>query len=229
MTDIIFDLYGTLISIYTNEQSKSFWKRLSRKFRKYKFFPPTILKNLYLNKCNELSKKYEEIDLLNVFKDIFEVDDDKAKIIAKDFRRISIKKINLYNGCYQLLNELKSLGYKIYLLSNAQDCFTRYELHKYKIDVFFNDIAISSNYHIKKPNEEFFKALIKKNKIKDAIMIGNDYFADIIPAKLLGLKTIYIETETSRKTIGVSKIKGFDKKKIFNQITILTSHDSSLR
>ena len=44
MKDIIFDLYGTLIDIYTNESSKTFWKRCSRKFKKYKAYTPTKLK-----------------------------------------------------------------------------------------------------------------------------------------------------------------------------------------
>ena len=226
MKDIIFDLYGTLIDIYTNESSKTFWKRCSRKFKKYKAYTPTKLKNKYLKICNEQSLKYEEINLLFVFKKIFEVEDDIAHKIAKDFRRISIKKIKLYNGCYQLLKELKDLGYNIYLLSNAQDCFTQYELKKYKINVFFNDIAISSNYHIKKPNIKFFKALLEKNNIKDAIMIGNDYVCDIIPALSLGLDTIYLETATSKKVENVAKIKGFNKKEIL--IKIKNSQTSQL-
>ncbi len=225
MKDIIFDLYGTLIDIYTNESSKTFWKRCSRKFKKYKSISPTKLKSEYLKICNELSKENEEIDLLAVFQKLYQVDTNIALKIAKDFRRISIKKIKLYNGAYELLNELNKLGYNIYLLSNAQDCFTQYELEKFKINVFFKDIAISSNYHIKKPNLDFFKALLKKNNINDAIMIGNDYRCDIIPAISLGLDTIYIETQTSKETLNVEKIKGFNKKKILIKIKkIQTSH-----
>lgn len=223
MTDIIFDLYGTLISIYTNEKSNTFWKRASRKFRKYKYYSFKELKKLYLEKCHELSLQDEEIDLLAVFKELFEVEDDIALKIAKDFRRISIKNIKLYNGAYELLRTLKKLGYRVFLLSNAQDSFTRYELKKYNIDVFFDDIAISSNYRIKKPNIEFFKALIKKNNIKDAIMIGNDYLCDIAPAMKLKLKTIYIETETSRETLNVSKIKGFNYQTLLDEIKFYTS------
>ena len=35
MKNIIFDLYGTLIDIYTNESSNTFWKRCANKFKKY--------------------------------------------------------------------------------------------------------------------------------------------------------------------------------------------------
>lgn len=223
MKNIIFDLYGTLIDIYTDEKSNSFWKKCANKFKKYKSFSPKKLKEYYLKECDLYSKLYEEIDLLEVFKKIFDVDNDIALKIAKDFRRLSIKKIKIFNGAYELLNSLKKLGYNLYLLSNAQDCFTQYELKKYKIDAFFKDIAISSNYHIKKPNLDFFKALLNKNNINEAIMIGNDYFNDIIPALNLGLKTIYIETNTSRKILNVPKIKGFNKNLILNKIKKLTS------
>lgn len=226
MDSIIFDLYGTLIDIYTNESSKAFWKKCSKKFRKYKAYGPTHLRNEYLRICDELAKEYEEIDLLVVFKRLYDAEENIAFKIAKDFRRISIKKIKLYNGAYELLKELKKLGFKIYLLSNAQDCFTRYELKKFQIDVFFDDIAISSNYHIKKPNPKFLKTLLMKNNITDAIMIGNDYMCDILPAIGLGLKTIYLETATSKETLNVEKIKGFNKDKIL--IKIKNSQTSQL-
>ena len=218
MKNIIFDLYGTLIDIYTNESSKAFWIKCANKFKKYKAYKPNKLKKDYLYLCNLFSKEKEEIDLLLVFKKLFDAEDDVALKIAKDFRRLSIKKIKIFSGAYNLLNDLKKLGYRIYLLSNAQKCFTEYELKKFKIDKFFNDIFISSEYGIKKPNLDFFKALLKKNNIKDAIMIGNDYFADIIPASRLGLKTIYIETGTSKKTLNVPKINGFIKKNILIKI-----------
>ena len=218
MTDVIFDLYGTLISIYTNENSNQFWKRISRKFKKYKRYTHTKLRREYLNLCNKLSQEKEEIDLLLVFEQLFDVDKNTAKIIAKDFRRISIKHISIYKGVIKLLNELKNKGYRIFLLSNAQDCFTQYELKKFKLNKYFSDIAISSNYGIKKPNIEFFKVLIEKNNIEDAIMIGNDYICDILPAQSLGLKTIYIETETSKETLNVSRIKGFKGKDILKYI-----------
>ncbi len=218
MKDVIFDLYGTLINIYTNEHSKAFWRRVSSKFKKYKCYKPKHLRNEYLRICAEMSKQIEEIDLLEVFKQLYDADDDVALKIAKDFRRISIKKIKIYKGAYKLLDELNKKGYRIFLLSNAQDCFTRYELHKFNIDKFFTDIAISSNYGIKKPNKEFLLRLMQKNGIKDAIMIGNDYVCDILPASEIGLKTIYLETETSRETLNVEKIKGFNRQQILLKV-----------
>ena len=52
MKDIIFDLYGTLIDIYTNESSKAFWIKCANKFKKYKAYKPNKLKKDYLYLLN---------------------------------------------------------------------------------------------------------------------------------------------------------------------------------
>ena len=49
-------------------------------------------------------------------------------------------------------------------------------------------------------------------------MIGNDYNNDILPAKELGLKTIYIESNQSYFIDTKDKIVNFSYKKVLNRI-----------
>ena len=218
MKNIIFDLYGTLIDLWTNENRNNFWQRLALKTRKYKKYEYKELRRLYLDLCAKYSKKYEEIELLDVFSELY---GDNASEVALIFRKLSTKYIRLYKGVDKLFNYIKENKYHIYLLSNAQACFTNYELKKLGIYDKFDKIYLSSDYKIKKPNLEFISTLLKTEKLNpsDSIMVGNDYICDIIPAQTLGLKTIYLETNQSRVVDNVDKIKGFNLKEIIKELS----------
>ncbi len=217
--NVIFDLYGTLIDIDTDEKYEGFFEHVEKLFKDDKYLAGNF-KKIYLAKCNEKSKEKEEFDLLEVFKEIFEVDDYEAYRIAWTFRLSSLNKIKLYPNVIWLLEALKNTGYNIYLLTNAQRCFTIFELYALGIEKYFDGIYISSDYGVKKPNKKFFETLIYENKlyIDECVMVGNDPFTDIEGAKNLDMKYIYVETETSTKDVLKPDVKGFNAKKIFKLI-----------
>lgn len=213
MKNIMFDLYGTLIDIHTDEENISFWIKLNKKY-KYSndFFD---LKNDYLKECLNLSEDKEEIEILDVFKKLFNNYD--ANSVALYFRKKSTSYIRLYKNVIRLLKELKAKGYKLYVLSNAQASFTIPELKKLKIYKYFDEIAISSDYSVKKPNEEFYINALNKFNIlpRDTIMIGNDYECDIAPANKLGIKSIFIKSNlTPKNQLQPYDLNGFDYNKI---------------
>lgn len=218
MKNIIFDLYGTLIDIHTDEEKASFWAKLAKKTRKYKAYSPDELKNKYLAICSEKQKHIEELDVVLVFEELYEVDICIAMRIAKLFRRLSTEYIRLYKGVKKLLKKLKQQGYRLYVLSNAQESFTMPELEKLGIKRYFNSIAISSVYGVKKPNTLFYQQAIEKFGIDDGIMIGNDFECDIKPARELGLKTIFIESNLTFGIYSEPDFKGFIYERIYQKI-----------
>ena len=220
MTALLFDLYGTLIDIYTDENSDLFWNKFCNKTKKYTKYNPMELKSLYKETCFELSKEKEEIEIRDVFKKLYNVSDPKIEKICLKFRKLSTGYINCYGGAKKLLAKLKENNYKLFVLSNAQEAFTTNELKKLKIYDYFDGIAISSDYGIKKPNKEFFIKAIENFDIKndDIIMIGNDYNCDIFPANELGLKTIFIETNLTPICPQKKNVYGFDGEFIYTLI-----------
>ena len=130
MKSIMFDLYGTLIDIRTDEENDKFWKNVALNTMQYKKFNPVTLKKEYLKLCYKYSIVKEEIELLDVFKELYSVNEEEAREIALAFRGLSTKYIKLYKGVKNLLKSLKENGFKIYLLSNAQEVFTMHELEK---------------------------------------------------------------------------------------------------
>ena len=215
MKNILFDLYGTLIDIHTDEERVEFWNALARKTKKYKEYNPTLLRNQYLKICHELSEEKEEIEILDVFEKLYDVNRSDAKVIAIIFRKLSTDYIRLYPYVKKMLKALKEDDNKIFILSNAQNAFTIPELDKLGIIDFFDGIAISSDYGIKKPNKEFFVKVINDFSISGEIwMIGNDYECDIKPAQELRLKTIFIKSNLTPSCKYRATIIGFNYKKI---------------
>ena len=214
----IFDLYGTLIDIHTDEDKVEVWKKLSLFLGYYgAVYQAEELHKAYqrivakMQKGKDLLSRdgheaYPEIQIEQVFLKIFqekqiEIDKKMAVYTGQFFRTLSTDYIKLYQGTKELLELLKENGKQLYLLSNAQRIFAEYEIKALGIDSYFEGIFISSDFSYKKPDSRFFEGLIEKYKIaKDtAIMVGNDGVCDIIGAKRVGLHTLYVHSNISPK------------------------------
>lgn len=214
----IFDLYGTLVDIRTDENKKELWNRLALFYAFYGAdYTPDELHLAYDCLTKEMSagkggirkdthETYPEIKIEEVFRALFQekgVDADEvlARHAGQFFRILSMEHLKLYNGTEEMLSAIRKRGKKIYLLSNAQQIFTEYEMNALKITPYFDGIFISSEHGCKKPDTEFFEKLISTCNIdrKGAVMIGNDGVCDIEGAKKAELATVYIRTEISPK------------------------------
>jgi putative hydrolase of the HAD superfamily len=113
------------------------------------------------------------------------------------FRTLSRKKLKLYPDTLPVLKALRRAGKKIYLLSNAQTLFTVPEMEMCGVYGYFDDIFISSDYGIKKPQKEFMERLLDEYQIspKDALMIGNEIRSDCAVAAECGVPSVFLNTD----------------------------------
>ncbi len=192
MKNFVFDLYGTLADIHTDEGNKKFRKRMAKYFRRADFWE----RYLALCKSLETGGEYCEIDLIKVFS-VLAPDDPQGA--ARYFRKKSRVDFKAYKGVYALLQTLKDRGARLYILSNAQSCFTCDELAKLKFPEYFEGIELSSDFGAKKPCPEFFEHILKKYGLnrEETVYIGNDFKADVLGAKAAGLSTAYIKSNRS--------------------------------
>ena len=192
MTNFIFDLYGTLADIHTDENNENFRKCMA------KYFGLTDFWQRYISLCKEEETGEEdcEIDLFKVFKQLSP--DNPAKA-AKYFRGKSRSRLKVYAGVRALLKKLKKRGARLFILSNAQACFTFEELKKLKLTQYFNGIELSSDFGQKKPSPEFFGHIVDKYSLdkSQTVYIGNDISADILGAKAVGINAAYIKSNLS--------------------------------
>lgn len=109
----IFDLYGTLVDIRTNENSGYLWKKMQEFYGFYgAHYTSVELKREYARLCREEGKKFKgkedfEITIENVFEGLFtnkgiEVSQDTIKVACEFFRIISTKFVKLYDGVIDL-------------------------------------------------------------------------------------------------------------------------------
>lgn len=216
----LFDLYGTLVDIHTDEEQEMVWDKLSLFYRYYgAIYTPAELKASYKELVNgmeqhlkstlEKDPKYTheaspEIEISEVFLQLYQrkgiaADLSLAICTGQFFRVLTTEYVKTYNGTKEMLKSLHHAGKKVYLLSNAQRIFTEYEMRSMDIEKYFDGIMISSDYKTKKPDKRFFDCLLETYHIqpKNALFIGNDSRTDIAGAKSVGLDTFYVKSNIS--------------------------------
>ena len=212
----IFDLYGTLADIRTDETLPALWDAVSAFFaHRGMSREPEELREMYTRKCVLLQKQQDmflalrgvpgpaEIDILNVWDLMAEEMNGSLTLPEKLefsglFRERSTLKLRLFPGAEEVLKGLRGSGKTACLLTNAQESFTRPELDRLGITGCFDRIFYSSRSGVKKPSPAFFAELSAAGLEPDvSLMIGNDDICDCRGAAAAGMDSLYIRTEQS--------------------------------
>lgn len=208
-TDLIFDLYGTLLDIHT-EEDDAVWEKTAIYFGFYgAHYSGAELKQAFRAAMTareaQAGQSYEcfpDIPFEQVMTELFlakGVEQNAAALgvnAAQLFRISSIDYIQLYPQVLEALAFLREKGCRLWLLSNAQRVFTEYELRHLGLGQQLDGIYISSDFGCRKPDKRFFHALIDGQKLDPTrcLMIGNDRQTDIAGAQAAGLATLYMHT-----------------------------------
>ena len=209
-SDLLFDLYGTLVDIHT-EESHVVWDKTALFFGYYgAHYSGATLKQAFEAELQTrkaiAGQSYEcfpDIPFHEVMADLFRSkgithnSDELGIHAAQLFRICSTEYIRLYPKVLESLQLLRQKGYRLWLLSNAQEMFTTYELNHLGLADAFEGIYISSRFGYRKPDIRFFRALLEEHHLDSSkcLMIGNDRQTDIAGAKAAGLDTFYMHTE----------------------------------
>ena len=108
----IFDLYGTLIDIHTEEGERKLWKALAKYYRQHgAFYFAWVLKRGYLKYVAKELEKSEEIQVETVFRQLFadkgvEADDTLIAETCRFFRDTSTYHLRLYEWSLPILQKL---------------------------------------------------------------------------------------------------------------------------
>lgn len=214
----VFDLYGTLMEVYTDENADRLWmtmcdcysafgavydwKGLKERFRQIETEETERMQRSIVG--SDQRRMLVEPDLTRVFQELFREKGvacnwQMARQTATFFRILSRRSIRIYDGVKETLQELRRKGKGVYLLSNAQSDFTRPELEMLGLADCFDGILISSEEGCKKPCQAFFRRLLERYDLNPAscLMVGNDMESDIAGAANAGMDSLYIHTATS--------------------------------
>ncbi len=208
-TDLIFDLYGTLVDIHTDENDMV-WEKTALYFGFYgAHYTGTSLRQAFLDAMNRReasagrnSECYPDVPFELVMAELFRDRgvtanaDALGENAAQLFRVLSMEYIRLYPHTLEALDALRKGGYRLWLLSNAQRIFTAYEIRHLGLEPYFDGIYLSSDFGCRKPDKRFLGVLLEERHLdpKTCLMIGNDRETDIFGAASLGLATLYMHT-----------------------------------
>ena len=237
---ILFDLYGTLVDIHTDEGMKSLWRKTAEFYKdmgaeysagelKEEYFRLVTLHEKEMSVgASDPHEAHPEIELSEVFRELYinrgvkEVPDELIFETALVFRKASTTHIKLYAGVRELLQALRKAGKRVILLSNAQRIFTVPELKELGIYDRFDDIFISSDHGCKKPDKRFFMKPVHKYSLDpaDCLMIGNDGVCDIKGAINSGMDAYYIHSALSPKPCPAADQLGIPEERFQNSMDI---------
>lgn len=108
----------------------------------------------------------------------------------------------LYPNVSSVLEALICKGYKLGVIAN-QPLGTRERLEKWGISGYFHVVMASAEEGVAKPDLRIFQRALSEAGClpENAVMIGDRLDNDIVPAKKIGMKTVWVRQGMSRYSI----------------------------
>lgn len=228
----LFDLYGTLVDIHTDENQSSLWQQMAGfAVSRGAAWEAEALRRAYGAAVREeearlrlrdrdLPEARPEIDLARVFARLYAekgvpADGRLIAETARRFRAASTTHLRLYAGAKELLAALRQRG-KVLLLSNAQSLFTRPELRKLGLEDCFDGVYLSSEAGFQKPDPRFFRLALEREGLeaRDCLMLGNDPRCDGEGARAVGMAAYVIRSALSPRDAEGYDQRGMDLRKL---------------
>ncbi|MDX1491725.1 MAG: HAD family hydrolase [Pseudohongiellaceae bacterium] len=116
--------------------------------------------------------------------------------IFEDFKDHYGKEPVLFAGARDTLNML-SQYYRIGLVSNGRTKGQTAKIEASGIAKYFSSICISESVGCKKPDHAIFMTCLRELSVSpsEAVFVGDNPEADIEPAKLLGMRAVWLKNE----------------------------------
>ncbi|MBI4864248.1 MAG: HAD family hydrolase [Candidatus Riflebacteria bacterium] len=203
---VVFDLYGTLVDVQTNEQALPAYERLAEWLsdRKIRANPATLAKSFSdgVDKLKSaLAEPDTEIDVAQVFSlmlqelGVAKPGPSLVADLAWSFRKFTRTRCQPLPGANDLIQRLR-MDYKLGIVANAQKLFTMKELEELRLVEAFEAITLSSNTGFRKPSSKIFEVCLQDLEVspEEAIFVGDSIEEDIVGAKSVGMKTLLISS-----------------------------------
>lgn len=206
---VLFDLYGTLVDLKTDENDPRLWQGLYDWARVNLSTPPDtalLLHEDYVRLCEENAKIYGDGFILSrVFSELLGPDISKEQItsFANEFRKLSIRSLKLRQYAIPVLSKLRELdGVGLGLVSNTEALFTNYDIDRLGIRQFFDVIILSSEVGVAKPNPRILNEALWNLGVRPerAVFIGDTPETDMMAAKALGMPCIIITEDMNQQS-----------------------------
>ncbi|MBN1626465.1 MAG: HAD family hydrolase [Deltaproteobacteria bacterium] len=213
---IIFDVYGTLIDIQTDEGYEEIYRAISH-FLTYHgiYMHRWEVRDAYYRIMEEQRKasfeEHFEFDALELWQQFLNRNSndpdlpgartrDLALFLAEMYRGISRQRLQLYPGVREMLDELRPF-YSMAAVSDAQRPWVVPEMQATGIYPYFSPVVISGDFGFRKPDRRMFETVLSGLELDpgEVIFVGNDMYRDIHGAAQAGMNTVFFSSNQGRK------------------------------
>jgi FMN phosphatase YigB (HAD superfamily) len=107
---------------------------------------------------------------------------------------------SMIDGVSSFLKNIKGMGFMVGLISNVYTDLEVFDvLNRYGLYDFFDSMVLSCIVGFRKPRSEIFKFALNLLHVNpdEAVMVGDDYNADIMGALNIGMKAIWFTNDHS--------------------------------
>ncbi len=216
---ILFDINGTLIDIYTDENYKRIYKSISNFLSYYGvFLHHADVRREYFAILREqrrhTSEPFPEFDANAVWREFLSRRwnhgsglcpsrlDGLPGFLTEMFRSISRRKLKLYPGVREVLEEQRHWR-RLAALTDGQRAWAVPEMRAVGIEGFFDPIVVSGDYGYRKPDRRLFEAALHRLGLApwEVLFVGNDMYRDVYGPKQLGIRTVFFDSNQGRKSM----------------------------
>lgn len=127
-------------------------------------------------------------------------DEALAKEMSHSFLELLPTKSKVFDYTFEILEYLKTRGYRLHLLSNGFEKTQHEKLRNSNLASYFDKIITSEGSNSMKPKKEIFDFALRvsESTIGNSIMLGDNVDADIAGAKNAGMDAVFVN-HTSRE------------------------------
>jgi HAD superfamily hydrolase (TIGR01662 family) len=191
---ILFDFWGTLVENGTTSPTREVL-RIMRVHRPFREFIGPFEDTFFTKKWDSQEQGFRAVfDAFGARPHPIALEKcvglwNKNKLLAKP-----------YEDTEQVLQTLKSKGYKLALLSNTDNFSVDFVLDKYKLREYFDVVLFSYDCGLLKSDPRMFQKVLEQLGVDaaEAIMIGDSLETDVAGAKAAGVTAILVDHNGKR-------------------------------
>lgn len=201
---VIFDLYNTLIDIWTEEQNPKVWRNMVRFLRYHgldadaRHLQQAFFAHIRMQQ-RKSSEQWPEVDLVGAFRTLlndlgFSGPEQCYIHVTQRFREFSIRRFQLFPDVLPSLQALRA-HVKLGLVSDAQRAFLEPEMERLGLAPFFDVRIVSGDHGFRKPDPRLFRMALARLDVApdEAVYVGDNNYRDVCGAHNASMRGILIQ------------------------------------
>ncbi|MFW9975340.1 MAG: HAD family hydrolase [Candidatus Thorarchaeota archaeon] len=202
---VIFDLDSTLTNTHQYPIVASEW--LLKKYGIYSDeLASSYIRNLVIRYRKAIQAIVDgapfrspfDIILVAMKNSLLDIDQKVDSVLVEEathrFKALHLELSTPYEGVTDILEKLKARAIRLGVISNSFAGHARIILTNLELDHFFSSIVDCGDVSAFKPMKEPFERVLREvnTEASKALYIGDEYYADMVGAKLVGMTTVWI-------------------------------------